>query len=161
MGTVMDRSTSETAAVNALADRNSHFMHLALIEGKKALPVCLPNPPVGCVLVRNGEFIAKGHTQPPGRHHAEAMALAQVSGELSDVTAFVTLEPCSFQGRTPSCAKTLAARGIECVVIAIIDPDRRNSGAGVEILRAAGVQVSVGTLEARALGDLGPYLNKA
>lgn len=157
----MAPSASGTSAVNALADRSSHFMDLALVEGKKALPECLPNPPVGCVLVRNGKVIARGHTQPPGRHHAEAMALAQVPDELSDVTAYVTLEPCSFEGRTPSCAKSLATRGIERVVIAILDPDPRNSGAGVDILRAAGVPVSVGTLEARALEELGPYLNKA
>ena len=71
----------------------------------------------------------------------------------------LSLEPCSFQGRTPSCPKTLAARGTGRVVIAILDPDPRNAGAGAEILQAAGVQVSIGVLQARALRDLGPYLN--
>lgn len=139
---------------------DSHFMHLALLEGRKALPACLPNPPVGCVLVKDGEVIASGHTQPPGQHHAEAMALSQVSGNLSDVTAFVTLEPCSFHGRTPSCASTLVERGIKRVVICTLDPDPRNSGTGVAILVAAGVEVEAGTLEALALSDLGPYLLK-
>ena len=155
----MSQPETATAAIPAFSDLSSHFMQLALIEGKKALPECLPNPPVGFVLVRNGEVIATGYTQPPGKHHAEAMALSQVSNDLSGVTAFVTLEPCSFQGRTPSCAKTLAARGIGRVVIAILEPDPRNAGAGVEILQAAGVQVSIGVLQARALRDLGPYLN--
>ncbi|MBZ0093550.1 MAG: bifunctional diaminohydroxyphosphoribosylaminopyrimidine deaminase/5-amino-6-(5-phosphoribosylamino)uracil reductase RibD [Sulfuricellaceae bacterium] len=133
-------------------------MHLALLEGRKALPACLPNPPVGCVLVKDGKVIASGFTQPPGQHHAEAMALSQVAGDLSGVTAFVTLEPCSFHGRTPSCAKALVTRGIKRVVVAILDPDPRNSGAGIEILKAAGVEVAVGTLERSALEDLGPYL---
>lgn len=134
------------------------FMRLALLEGRKALPACLPNPPVGCVLVKDGQVIASGFTQPPGQHHAEAMALSQVAGDLSGVTAFVTLEPCSFHGRTPSCAKALVARGIKSVVIATLDPDPRNSGAGIEILKVAGVEVSVGTLERSALEDIGPYL---
>ncbi|MFZ3088891.1 MAG: bifunctional diaminohydroxyphosphoribosylaminopyrimidine deaminase/5-amino-6-(5-phosphoribosylamino)uracil reductase RibD [Methylotenera sp.] len=134
------------------------FMHLALLEGRKALPACLPNPPVGCVLVKNARVIASGFTQPPGQHHAEAMALSQVSGDLSDVIAFVSLEPCSFHGRTPSCAKALVARGIKRVYVATLDPDPRNSGAGIEILKAAGVVVSVGTLEKDALEDLGSYL---
>lgn len=137
---------------------DENFMHLALSEGRKALPACLPNPPVGCVLVRDGAVIASGFTQSPGHHHAEAMALSLVPGDLSDVTAFVTLEPCSFHGRTPSCAKTLVARGIQRVVVATLDPDPRNAGAGIEILKAAGVEVSVGVLEATALRDMGPYL---
>lgn len=134
------------------------FMRLALLEGRKALPACLPNPPVGCVLVKDSRVIASGFTQPPGQHHAEAMALSQVSGDLSDVIAFVSLEPCSFHGRTPSCAKALVARGIKRVYVATLDPDPRNSGAGIEILKAAGVVVSVGSLEKDALKDLGSYL---
>src|SRR5262249_5043451 len=110
------------------------FMHLALLEGRKALPGCLPNPPVGCVLVREGLVVATGYTNPPGEKHAEAMALSKLSGALSDVTAFVTLEPCSFHGRTPSCAQALVSRRIARVYISMLDPDPRNNGAGVEIL---------------------------
>lgn len=134
------------------------FMRLALAEGRKALPACLPNPPVGCVLVRHGQVIASGFTQPPGQHHAEAMAVSRVSGDLSDVTAYVTLEPCSFHGRTPSCAKGLVARGIGRVVVAMLDPDVRNAGAGIAILQAAGVRVEVGVLEQDARQDMGPHL---
>lgn len=133
-------------------------MRLALAEGRKALPACLPNPPVGCVLVRQGQVIASGFTQPPGQHHAEAMAISRVPGDLSDVTAYVTLEPCSFHGRTPSCAKGLVARGIGRVVVAMLDPDPRNAGAGMAILQAAGVDVKVGVLEAAARQDMGPHL---
>lgn len=134
------------------------FMRLALAEGRKALPACLPNPPVGCVLVRGGQVIASGFTQPPGEHHAEAMAISRVPGDLSDVTAYVTLEPCSFHGRTPSCAKGLVARGIGRVVVAMLDPDPRNAGAGIAILKSAGVDVEVGVLEQDARQDMGPHL---
>ena len=133
-------------------------MHLALLEGRKALPGCIPNPPVGCVLVRHGVVVATGHTNPPGGKHAEAMALAQLSGALMDVTAFVTLEPCSFHGRTPSCAQELISRKIARVYISILDPDPRNNGAGVELLRRAGIEVWLGLLDDVAREDLGPYL---
>ena len=134
------------------------FMHLALLEGRKALPGCIPNPPVGCVLVRHGRVVATGHTNPPGEKHAEAMALSQLSGALTDVTAFVTLEPCSFHGRTPSCAQELVLRKVARVYIAMRDPDPRNNGAGVEILKRAGIEVSIGLLDDVARQDLAPYL---
>ena len=134
------------------------FMRAALIESRKALPLCLPNPPVGCVFVKAGAIVARGYTQPPGLHHAEAMAMSQVSRDFTDVTAYVTLEPCSFQGRTPSCAKALVVSGIKRVIVAMLDPDPRNAGAGIQILRAGGIDVSVGLLECEAIADLLPYL---
>jgi len=134
------------------------FMRAALQEGRKALPGCLPNPPVGCVLVRADQIIASGYTQLPGQRHAEAMALSQVSGDLSDVSAYVTLEPCSFHGRTPSCAMALIDRGIGRVFVATLDPDPRNSSAGIKLLESAGFMVEIGMLEKEALEDLGPYL---
>jgi pyrimidine deaminase RibD-like protein len=141
-----------------LTSIESRFMQAALLEGRKALPLCLPNPPVGCVLVKDGEIIARGHTQPPGMNHAEAMALAQISGNLAPIVAYVTLEPCSFQGKTPSCAKTLVASGIKRVIVAMLDPDPRNAGAGIQILQAGGIDVSVGLLGHEAASDLAPYL---
>ncbi len=135
------------------------FMRLALEEGRRALPGCLPNPPVGAVLVRGDEVIARGYTQPPGQPHAEAMALAQVTGDLSDCLLYVTLEPCSFHGRTPPCADAAIERGLKTVCVALVDPDPRNDGKGLERLRAAGVAVWLGTLAPEAQRDLGPYLN--
>jgi pyrimidine deaminase RibD-like protein len=135
------------------------YMRQALLEGRRALPACLPNPPVGCVLVQAGKIIARAHTQPPGEPHAEAGALAAAGGELGDATLFVTLEPCSFQGRTPSCADAIIASGIRHVIVAIIDPDPRNNGTGTAKLRAAGIDVQIGPMAAEARADLGPYLN--
>ncbi|MEL6343195.1 MAG: bifunctional diaminohydroxyphosphoribosylaminopyrimidine deaminase/5-amino-6-(5-phosphoribosylamino)uracil reductase RibD [Myxococcota bacterium] len=134
------------------------FMRAALAEGRKALPACLPNPPVGCVLVRNGAIIARGHTQPPYHPHAEPMALAQVEGDLEDVDAYVTLEPCSFHNRTPSCAKTMIGRKIGRVYVGMTDPHPRNRGRGVQMLRDAGIEVIEGVLEAQAREDMGPYV---
>ena len=135
------------------------YMSQALAEGKRALPACLPNPPVGCVLVQSGKIIGRGYTQPPGGAHAEIGALATAHRDLADATLFVTLEPCSFQGRTPSCAEAIIAAGIRTVVVAIVDLDPRNNGAGLEKLRAAGIEVHVGIMEEEARMDMAPYLN--
>lgn len=136
-----------------------YYMREALAEGRKALPACLPNPPVGCVVVRAGEIIGRGYTQPPGAPHAEIAALSATQGDLAEATLFVTLEPCSFQGRTPACTEAIVARGIRRVVVAMIDPDLRNNGAGIEKLKSAGVEVQLGVLAELAHADLGPYLN--
>ncbi|MDO8273073.1 MAG: HAD-IA family hydrolase, partial [Gammaproteobacteria bacterium] len=121
-------------------------MKLAIAEGRKAVSICGDNPPVGCVLVRNKVVIAQGHTNAPGEHHAEAMALQQVSGVGNETIAFVTLEPCSFHGRTPSCALALIEAGIQEVYVGILDPDPRNNGRGVAMLKAAGIKVHLGIL---------------
>ncbi len=134
------------------------FMRVALTEGRRALPACLPNPPVGCALVRDGQVIATGFTSPPGLPHAEPAALAQVPGDVSDVIAFVTLEPCSYHARTPSCAREIVARGLRTVYVAIRDPHPRNRGAGLAILREAGITVIEGVLAEEAQRDMGPYL---
>ncbi|HHM5702874.1 TPA: bifunctional diaminohydroxyphosphoribosylaminopyrimidine deaminase/5-amino-6-(5-phosphoribosylamino)uracil reductase RibD [Pseudomonas aeruginosa] len=137
---------------------NTDFMHLALAQGRLALPECLPNPPVGCVLVKDNAVISQGHTQPPGFYHAEAMALSCLSRDCSGVSAFVTLEPCSFHGRTPSCALALIKSGVETVFVALLDPDPRNSGAGIKMLQDAGITVVVGLLAEEAAKDLADFL---
>lgn len=138
-----------------------HFMQLALVEGRKAIPLCQDNPPVGCVLVRNGQVVARGHTNAPGEPHAEAMALQQLGEVAGEITAYVTLEPCAFHGRTPSCARALIAAGIKRVFVGMIDPDSRNNGHGIALLREAGIEVHVGVLESQVKQELLPYLGKA
>lgn len=91
-------------------------------------------------------------------NHAEVEALNSYKGSLFDVSAFVTLEPCAFVGRTPSCAKTLASSSIRAVYVAMLDPDPRNSGKGIEILRGAGVSVTLGLCEDKVQQFLSPYL---
>lgn len=133
-------------------------MREAIVEGRKALPHCRPNPPVGCVLVRGDAIIARGYTQPPYQPHAEPFALQQVAGDLQDVTAFVTLEPCAFHQRTPSCAKEMIARRIGAVYVALVDPHPRNRGLGLQMLRDAGIVVVTDFLADEAGPELLPYL---
>jgi pyrimidine deaminase RibD-like protein len=139
------------------------FMREALAESRKALPDCRPNPPVGCVIVRGDLVVARGFTGAPGTAHAEAAALRTL-GRVSDprdLALFVTLEPCAFVGRTPSCARAIVDCGIRTVIVGTIDPDPRNNGGGLEILRGAGIDVNVGVLENEVLGFLAPYLLSA
>lgn len=135
------------------------FMLSALAEGKKALPKCKPNPPVGCVIVKHGCVVSRGHTGEPGKDHAEAMALRSLPDDLHEYTAFVTLEPCSFANKTPSCAASLAKRNIGQVYVAMVDPDPRNNGKGIDILRNNGISVIVGIQHKGAMADLGPHLD--
>lgn len=136
----------------------AEFMRAAIEEGKKALPACRPNPPVGCVLVRAGVIIARGYTQPPYQPHAEPHALMTLEGDLPDVTAFVTLEPCAFHQRTPSCAKEMIARRVGAVYVALLDPHPKNQGRGIQMLRDAGIPVVTEFLVEEATPHLGPYL---
>jgi pyrimidine deaminase RibD-like protein len=137
------------------------FMREAIAEGRKALPACRPNPPVGCVLVRGGTVVARGFTQPPYEPHAEPMALRQIEGDLEDVIAFVTLEPCAFHQRTPSCAKEMIARRVGAIYVALIDPHPKNQGRGIEMLREAGIRVVTDFLAQEARPHLAPYLHGA
>lgn len=126
-----------------------HMTH-ALGLARRGLGNTWPNPAVGCVLIKEGRVLGRGWTQPGGRPHAEVVALAQAGEAARGATAYVTLEPCSHHGKTPPCADALIAAGVARVVIALGDPDPRVSGQGVERLRAAGVKVTTGVLEAEA-----------
>jgi pyrimidine deaminase RibD-like protein len=136
------------------------FMLRAFELSKQALPLCRPNPPVGCVLVKNGCIVSEGFTQEPGMDHAEAHAISNYIGEFNGITAYVTLEPCSFVGRTPSCADSLAKLGIARVVVAMVDPDPRNSGNGLNILRRSDVKVDVGVCKKEVSEFISQYLIK-
>lgn len=125
-------------------------MRLALGLAARGLGNTWPNPAVGCVIVQDGLAVGRGWTQPGGRPHAEAEALAQAGTAARGATAYVTLEPCSHHGRTPPCAEALVRAGISRVVAAIEDPDPRVSGQGFEILRDAGIEVDTGCLSAEA-----------
>ena len=111
-----------------------------------------PNPNVGCILLdAQGRVAGRGWTQPGGRPHAEAMALAQAGDKARGGTAYVTLEPCAHRSaRGPCCASLLIEAGVKRVVIAAGDPDPRTNGAGIERLSKAGIAVTVGELEAEA-----------
>ncbi|NVH75516.1 bifunctional diaminohydroxyphosphoribosylaminopyrimidine deaminase/5-amino-6-(5-phosphoribosylamino)uracil reductase RibD [Paraburkholderia sp. JPY432] len=134
------------------------FVHMerALSLAKRGMYTTDPNPRVGCVLVRNGEVIGEGYTQPAGQDHAEIRALKDARSrghDLRGATAYVTLEPCSHFGRTPPCANALIEAQIGRVIAAMEDPNPQVSGRGLAMLREAGIEVRCGLLanEAREL----------
>ena len=125
-------------------------MALALREGTLGVGLASPNPPVGCVLVRDGRVIGRGVHTRAGDPHGEIMALRDA--ELRDeptqgATAYVTLEPCCHHGRTPPCTDALVLAGVRRVVVGVRDPNPRVDGGGMAILQAHGIQVQEGVLQ--------------
>ena len=123
------------------------FMREALRIAKYAEGRTSPNPMVGAVVVRDGKIVAQGWHRQAGTPHAEIHAL-NMAGELArGATLYVTLEPCSHFGRTPPCAQKIVNSGINRVVAAMSDPNPQVSGRGFEILRNAGIDLTVGVLK--------------
>ena len=119
------------------------FMSQALAEAHNALYLSNPNPRVGCIIVKDGEVIGRGHTQRVGGPHAEVQALADVKSKGLDPvgsTVYVTLEPCNHTGRTPPCVDAIIEAGIAKVIYAVSDPNPIAAG-GAQKLRDAGIAV--------------------
>lgn len=126
------------------------WMKAALTLARRGLGRVWPNPAVGCVIVADGRVVGRGWTQPGGRPHAEAMALAQAGVAARGATVYVSLEPCAHHGKTPPCADALVKSGVARVVMTMEDPDPRVSGKGAARLRDAGIAVDVGIMAAEA-----------
>jgi diaminohydroxyphosphoribosylaminopyrimidine deaminase/5-amino-6-(5-phosphoribosylamino)uracil reductase len=126
------------------------FMARALRLAGKGLFTTTPNPRVGCVVVRDGVVVGEGWHERAGGPHAEIHALNAAGNLARGATAYVTLEPCSHHGRTPPCAEALIAAGVARVVAAMRDPNPQVGGNGREKLRAAGIAVADGLMEAEA-----------
>ncbi|MBU3621171.1 bifunctional diaminohydroxyphosphoribosylaminopyrimidine deaminase/5-amino-6-(5-phosphoribosylamino)uracil reductase RibD [Polynucleobacter sp. CS-Odin-A6] len=129
------------------------FMSEALAEAQKALYLSNPNPRVGCILVKEGQIIGRGHTQRVGGPHAEVQALADAKVQGFDPigsTVYVTLEPCNHTGKTPPCVDALIAAKPTRVVAAMTDPNPLVGGKGLARLREAGIAVECGLLELEA-----------
>jgi pyrimidine deaminase RibD-like protein len=103
-----------------------------------------PNPPVGAVLAHGERIVGEGATQPAGQAHAEIVALAMAGNEARGSELYVTLEPCSYFGRTPPCADALVDAGISAAHVAILDPNPLVNGRGVQRLEADGIPVILG-----------------
>lgn len=126
-------------------------MGTALALAERGVGRTAPNPAVGCVIVRDGIVVGRGWTQPGGRPHGEAMALAQAGSAARGATVYTSLEPCAHVShRGGSCTDALIEAGVSRVVAAVIDPDPRTAGQGLARLAAAGVQVVVGVREVEA-----------
>lgn len=128
-------------------DQNLHWMRCALELARQGEGRTVPNPPVGAVVVRNGEIVGSGFHPQAGAPHAEVFALRQAGDLCRGATLYVTLEPCSHHGRTPPCADAVINAGIAAVFIGVPDPNPRVAGRGIERLKAAGISVAVGCLE--------------
>lgn len=132
----------------SIADRQ--FMAEAIQLAERGLYTTTPNPCVGCVLVKNDKIVGRGWHVKAGDGHAEVNAIADAGAQAKGATAYVSLEPCSFVGKTGACTDVLLAAGIVRVVSAMEDPNPNVSGQGNQLLRDAGLEVSTGLLSEQA-----------
>src|SRR5512143_4233114 len=125
------------------------YMRIALRLAEKANGRTSPNPMVGAVVVKNGHIVGRGYHKRAGEPHAEAIALQKAGKAAKGATLYVTLEPCSHTNkRTPPCSPLVIASGVKRVVVAMIDPNPKVSGAGIRAIKKAGIEVGTGVLEA-------------
>jgi diaminohydroxyphosphoribosylaminopyrimidine deaminase / 5-amino-6-(5-phosphoribosylamino)uracil reductase len=134
--------------INPMLD--AELMAMALRLAEKGTYTTQPNPRVGCVIVKDGSVVGRGYHLKAGEAHAEAHALEEAGIRARGATVYCTLEPCSFHGRTPSCAEALVAAGVSRVVAAMQDPHPKNRGKGFDMLRRGGIAVDESLLESSA-----------
>lgn len=131
------------------------FMRRCLQLARNGRENAKPNPMVGAVIVYDGRIIGEGYHVRCGEGHAEVNAFKSVREEdsklLSKSTMYVSLEPCSHYGRTPPCADLIISKGVRRVVVGCIDPFAKVQGRGIQKLRDAGIEVTVGVLEKECL----------
>lgn len=135
--------------MSASAD-DYRWMSRAIELAERGLFTTTPNPRVGCLIVRDGSVVGEGWHVRAGEPHAEVHALSMAGDAARSATAYVTLEPCAHHGRTPPCAEALVKAGVARVVTAMEDPNPLVAGRGLDILRAAGIEVIAGVQEAQA-----------
>ncbi|MCW3797698.1 bifunctional diaminohydroxyphosphoribosylaminopyrimidine deaminase/5-amino-6-(5-phosphoribosylamino)uracil reductase RibD [Sphingomonas sp. BN140010] len=129
--------------------------------GEDARGTTAPNPNVGCVVVADGRIVGRGATQPGGRPHAEAVALAQAGEQARGATLYTSLEPCAHRShRGPTCAHLIAEAGVARVIAALQDPDPRTAGDGFRMMRDAGIQVDIGLNAESAAESMGGWLTR-
>ena len=133
--------------------KHEHYMNRALELSANGLGSVSPNPMVGCVIVHENKIIGEGWHQQFGGPHAEVHAINSVGDKslLPEATVYVTLEPCSYHGKTPACSDLLIRNKVKQVVIAALDPNPKVSGAGVEALKAAGIEVIAGVIGGKSI----------
>jgi diaminohydroxyphosphoribosylaminopyrimidine deaminase/5-amino-6-(5-phosphoribosylamino)uracil reductase len=144
--------------VELFTSRDEAFMRRGLALAVRGRGRVEPNPMVGCVIVRGGRVVGQGYHRRFGGPHAEVHALGDAGAAARGATCYVTLEPCCHHGKTPPCTDALIAAGVKRVVVAMRDPFPLVGGKGFRQLRACGIDVAVGLLEADAVRLNGPYL---
>ena len=136
--------------MEAATGTDAAYMGLALSLAERAVGSVSPNPPVGAVLVRDGEVVGEGYTQPPGQAHAEIVAIRQAGPRARGATLYTTLEPCNHQGRTGPCSEAIIEAGVAEVHSAVMDPNPHVKGGGLSRLSEAGIAVSTGEMAGEA-----------
>jgi len=126
---------------------DDYYMDLAIELALKGKGTTSPNPMVGALVVKNGKIIGKGFHKKAGGPHAEIYALGEARGKSLDATLYVTLEPCSYFGRTGPCTDAVIKSGIKKVIVGMRDPNPKNFGKGIRILKRHGIEVKIGLLE--------------
>ena len=132
-------------------------MKRAIALSEQALGVSTPNPAVGAVIVKEGNIVGEGWTGPPGGPHAEIVALNQAGDKAFGSDMYVTLEPCCHFGRTPPCTTSIIKSGVKNVYVSVLDPNPNVDGGGVNNLKDAGLEVSVGLNEKESLNVMAPH----
>ena len=138
------KSLSVNTTHHSIDAEDEVFMKKAIALGMQAKGTTGDNPYVGCVIVGEGLVLGEGKTQPPGGRHAEISAFLdaeQKQHSVSGATLYSTVEPCTFFGRTPPCTSAIICKKIKRVVIGIRDPHPIVRGAGIRMLREAGIVV--------------------
>jgi len=135
----------------SFSQQDTECMALALKLSKKGRASVGANPMVGCVITRDGKIVAQDYHRQYGKSHAEVNALDQIKLQGKGTKLYVTLEPCSHQGKTPPCTKALINAGVKNVVVAMLDPNPMVSGRGVKLLKDAGIEVEIGLLQSEAM----------
>jgi len=129
---------------------DEYWMGRAIEQARLGLGRTAPNPAVGAVVVRDGELLGSGYTQPVGQEHAEIVAIRSAyesKDRLAGATMYVTLEPCCHVGRTAPCTDAILKAGIERVVVGVKDMFPAMQGKGLAQLRQHGVEVVLGVRE--------------
>lgn len=127
------------------------WMARALRLADQGLYTTMPNPRVGCVIVKDGVIVGEGAHLKAGEPHAEIFALRQAGDQAKGATAYVTLEPCSHTGLTPPCAEALIIAGVAKVIAAMVDPNPIVAGSGLAYLQAHQIEVASGLMQAQAI----------
>ena len=140
---------------------DARYMAAAIALSERGRGRTGDNPNVGCIIVKNNMIIGRGWTQPGGRPHAEAMALAQAGKAAKGADMFVTMEPCAHQSkRGPTCADLVKEAAPARVIVATLDVDERTRRQGIDRLGGAGISVSVGILEQQARRTMAGFFTR-
>ncbi|MBL7081424.1 MAG: bifunctional diaminohydroxyphosphoribosylaminopyrimidine deaminase/5-amino-6-(5-phosphoribosylamino)uracil reductase RibD [Candidatus Omnitrophica bacterium] len=137
---------------------HEYYMNLAMRLALRAKGRTFPNPLVGAIVVKSGRIISRGYHKKVGLPHAEVVCLTLAAERANGATLYVTLEPCSCFGRTPACTDMIISSRIKEVIVGMLDPNPRNNGKGIEILREHGIKVEVGFLEEKLRAINQPFI---